>query len=106
MESIKMPTMIPALGVRAGKAAPIIIATDGRSQSDSALVVGRLFAEAADALRLVTVLKPMPMIPEAQMPVTPELDAARRTEAVREATTQMVRTWGDQYDVELYDGDP
>src|SRR5436309_3136817 len=39
METLKIPSMLPALGVRASHAAPIIIATDGRGQSDSAVVV-------------------------------------------------------------------
>ena len=106
MDTLKIPSALPELGIRASHSSPVVIATDGRSQSDSALVVGRLFAEASDAIRLVTVLKPMPVIPEAQMPVTDELESARRDAARREATSQMVRTWDDEYDLEVYDGDP
>src|SRR5262245_39655406 len=106
METLKIPSALPELGVRASRSSPSIIATDGSEQADSALVVGRMFAEGTDALRVVTVLKPMPMIPEAQMPATAELDASRRAEAQREATTQMVRTWDDEHDLEVYDGDP
>ena len=63
MDTLKIPSALPELGIRASHSSPVVIATDGRSQSDSALVVGRLFAESPDAMRLVTVLKPMPVIP-------------------------------------------
>jgi hypothetical protein len=63
METLRIPSTTPELGVRASRAAPVIIATDGRAQSDSALAVGRLLAESTDAIRVVTVLKPMPVLP-------------------------------------------
>lgn len=106
METLKMSSTEPEIGVRATRAAPIIIATDGRTQSDAALIVGRLFAGSADALRLVTVLKTMPIIPETQLPVTADLEAARRAEARREVVIQMGRTWDNEYELELRDGDP
>lgn len=106
METLNHPSALPELGVRASHAAPIIIATDGRAQSDSALVMGRLFAQAPEALRVVTVLKAMPIIPEAPLAVSPDLEAARHDEMRRDVMTQMTRTWDDKYDVELRDGDP
>ena len=51
MDTLNIPSALPEIGVRASHSAPIIIATDGRAQSDSALVVGRLYAESANALR-------------------------------------------------------
>jgi nucleotide-binding universal stress UspA family protein len=106
METLKYPSAMPALGIRANHASPVIIATDGRAQSDAALVVGRMFAESPEALRLVTVLKSMPIIPDAPMSVSADLEASRRAEVRRDVLTQMARTWDDHYDVETYDGDP
>ncbi|HTE45181.1 MAG TPA: universal stress protein, partial [Gemmatimonadaceae bacterium] len=100
------PSISPELGVRATHASPIIIATDGRGQSDSALVVGRLLAESQNALRLISVLKTLPVIPEAQISVSADLEASRNAETLREVKAQMDRTWGDVYDVELRNGDP
>lgn len=96
----------PELGVRATHAAPIIVASDGRAQSDGALAMGRLIADDADALRLVTVLKPVPMIPEAPTPINPDIEAARRAEARRDVFEQARRVWDDEGNVELMEGDP
>jgi nucleotide-binding universal stress UspA family protein len=96
----------PELGVRATHAAPIIVASDGRAQSDGALAMGRLLTDDAEALRLVTVIKPVPMVPEAQISITPDMEAARRAEARREAIEQARRMWDDDVDVELMEGDP
>jgi nucleotide-binding universal stress UspA family protein len=106
MDTLTMSSAVPELGVRATHSAPIVVATDGRTQSDSALVVGRLFAQSANALRLVTVLKPLPIIPDAQPSVTQDLEAARQTEVRREVVGQMRRTWGDEFDIEVRQGDP
>jgi nucleotide-binding universal stress UspA family protein len=106
MTTLKIPSVYPAVGVRASRAAPIIIATDGRTQSDSALALGRLFAAADDAVRIVTVLKTMPIVPEAQLAVSADLEAARRAEARREVISQTARTWGEEPDFELLEGDP
>jgi nucleotide-binding universal stress UspA family protein len=106
MDTLMIQSALPELGVRASRSAPVIIATDGRAQSDSALVVGRMLAGSPDAFRLVTVIKPMPVLPEVQMPVTSELDASRRDGTRRETIAQMTRMWHDEYDVEVADGDP
>lgn len=106
MHTLNALSAAPELGVRASRSAPIIVATDGRAQSDSALVVGRLLAETADALRVVTVLKTIPVIPEAQLTVSADLEAARRAEMRRAVKAQMSRTWDDEYDLEVRDGDP
>lgn len=106
MERLAIPSALPKIGVGASRSAPVIIATDGRAQSDAALTVGRLFAGGADSVRVVTVLKPVPVIPEAQLSVTADIDAARRAEARANALHQVARTWGEDGDVELLEGDP
>jgi nucleotide-binding universal stress UspA family protein len=96
----------PELGVRATNASPVIIASDGRAQSDGALAMGRLLAETPEALRLVTVLRPVPMIPEAPVSLRPDIEASRRAEARREVSEQAHRVWLNDSDVELMEGDP
>src|SRR5438309_1681568 len=91
----------PELGVRASHASPVIIATDGRAQSDSALVVGQLLAGDAGAARIVTVLKTMPILPDGQVPVSADLEASRRAAARREVISQVARTGLDETEVEL-----
>src|SRR4051812_35545333 len=101
MSTLTLPAEVPALGIHARRAAPIIVATDGRAQSDSALMMGRIFAESPEALRVIKVLRPMPIIPESQMVVSEELEASRRAEIQREVIAQMDRTWGSLAQVEL-----
>jgi nucleotide-binding universal stress UspA family protein len=104
--ALEVPSL-PELGVRASRAAPIIIATDGRTQSDAALAVGRLLADDPEAVRLVTVLKPLPVIPQGgQLSIAPDVDAARRADARRKAIVQRDRLWIDPIDVVLEEGDP
>lgn len=106
MDTMRQQSSEPEVGVRASRAAPVVIATDGRRQSDGALVVGRLLAETTDATHIVTVLRALPVIPDAQLSVTADLDAARRAAVKRDISSQMHRTWDDEYDVELREGDP
>src|SRR6476659_5321080 len=94
MGTLTLEIVRPAVGVRAAKASPIIVATDGREQSDEALVAGGLLAGAGgeNGLRVITVLKPMPIVsPEAQLPVSPDVEASRRAEAKRSVRDQLVR---------------
>lgn len=106
MGTLSSSGMAPELGVRATRSAPVIIATDGRTQSDSALTMGRLFAGSLDALRVATVLKPIPMIPEAQLSMTAEAENARRDAIRKTVAGQMMRTWSDVHDLDIRDGDP
>ena len=109
MGTLTMETVRPEMGVRAAKTSPVVVATDGRDQSDAALVAGGLLAGAGDGLRVVNVLKPMPIVsPEAQLPVSPDVEASRRAEAKRTVQEQLGRVWNVPLnaDVELYDGDP
>jgi nucleotide-binding universal stress UspA family protein len=60
-------------------------------------------------LRIVTVVKPMPIVsPEAQLSLSPEVAVSRRAEAKRSVKEQLGRVWDLPLsaDVELYDGDP
>jgi nucleotide-binding universal stress UspA family protein len=106
MHTASTSSTMPEIGVRASRSAPIIIATDGRGQSDSALIIGRLLGESREAVRLVTVVKPMPVIAEVPFPVPNEIDEERNAIIQREIGAQMARTWDDAYDVELFEGDP
>lgn len=96
-------------GIRASVGAPVIVATDGREQSDAALIAGGFLAGNSDALRVVSVLKPMPIVsPEAQVAASPDFEAGRRAHAKRAVRDQMTRVWqdGEGIDIELHDGDP
>ena len=106
METLTIPSIPPELGVRASKAAPVIVATDGQAQSDGALVVGRMFAGSDDALRVVSVVRPVPIIPESGMIVSKEIEISRRAEMMREVIVQMTRTWDAPLDLEVEEGDP
>ncbi len=106
MDTLNATPATPELGVRASRASPVVIATDGRAQSDSALVVGRLFAGSLDAARVVTVMKSMPILPDSQITVSADIHAARRADARRVAMEQLARAWGGESDVELGEGDP
>jgi nucleotide-binding universal stress UspA family protein len=108
MNTFSDPAITPQQGVRANRASPVIIATDGHDQSNSAMLVGRLLAPDNEALRVVTVLKRMPAVnPEVQLPLSPDMEASRRAEQKRAVKHQAGRVWGDEaVDVELCEGDP
>ena len=109
MQTLQMPSTEPQQGSRASRVSPVIIATDGREQSDAALIAGRLFAEDNEALRVVSVLAPMPVVsPEAAIPISPDIEASRRADLKRGVQIQMARAWGGDEigEVEVYDGDP
>jgi Universal stress protein UspA and related nucleotide-binding proteins len=105
METLNASSIQPALGVRATRTAPIIVATDGRAQSDAAFVMGRVLS-GSDAIRLVTVVRPVPILPDTSGPVNAEIVTSRRAEAKHAALRQAERLWQDEGDVEVYDGDP
>jgi nucleotide-binding universal stress UspA family protein len=106
MKTCRLPSSPSALGVRASKAAPIIIATDGLPQTDHALVLARMIAGSADALRVVSVIRPTPMIPESNMVVGLETTRVRRADAQRHVIAQMTRSWEDLCSLEIGEGDP
>ncbi len=98
----------PQEGVRANRASPVIVATDGHDQSNSAMLLGRLLAPQSDALRIVTVLKRLPSVtPEMPLPLTADVEASRRADQKRMVRHQAARVWGEEeLDVELCEGDP
>src|SRR6185312_4618401 len=83
-------------------------ATDGRDQSDPAIVAGRIFAGSDDALRVITVLRPLPVVSsEASVPVPPDVEASRRADQKRAVAAQLRRLCGAaDIDIELHAGDP
>jgi nucleotide-binding universal stress UspA family protein len=109
MQTLQVPSSEPQQGIRASRVSPVIVATDGREQSDAALIAGRLFAGEKDALRVASVLTPMPiMTPEATLPISPDVEASRRADLKRGVQIQMARAWAGEElaDVELSEGDP
>ena len=107
MKTFSDPAIMTQQGLRANRASPVIVATDGHEQSNSAMIVARLLA-ADDAMRVITVLKRMPAVnPEIQLPLSPDMEASRRAEQKRTVKQQAGRVWGDdRIDVELCEGDP
>jgi len=95
-------------GVRASRVSPVIIATDGEDQSNSAMVVGRLLATTPDAIRLATVVKPLPIVSaEAPIPATEEVEASRRVDRWLSIEAQSARVWGGHVaDIDICEGDP
>ena len=106
MPALRTPSIEPELGVRASKFAPVIIATDGRRQSDAAMVVGKMLAPAPNALKIVSVVRPLPIVPESGMVVNGELALSRRADAQREAIAQMTRTLEQLAPLDVLEGDP
>lgn len=106
METLKKAPDAPQRGVCATKAAPIIVATDGRTQSDAAVAIGQLLAESRDALHVVTAVKLPPAVSEAQLIGYADWDAARRATARRDVLEQVARVSDEAADVELEEGDP
>src|SRR5690349_21622333 len=106
MPTFRTPSLQPELGVRATKAAPVIIATDGRPQSDSALVVGKMLAPAPNALKVVSVVRPLPVVPESGMVVNGDLALSLRADAQRDVIAQMTRTLEELAPLDVLEGDP
>jgi nucleotide-binding universal stress UspA family protein len=65
-------------------------------------------AGTSDALRVITVLKALPMVsPEAAVPISADVQSARRAELRRAVVEQTNRIWGEPaVDVELAEGEP
>src|ERR1700712_5637877 len=95
----------PEQGVRATRYSPVIAATDGREQSDAALTVARFLANSPDALRVISVLKTMPVIPEAPAALPADIEHSRREALRRDISAHMLRALNDEVDVEVRDGD-
>jgi hypothetical protein len=81
MKMFSDAAIAPQAGVRANRASPVIVATDGHDQSNSAMLLGRLLAPEKDALRIVTVLKQLPSVtPEMPISMSADAEASRRAE--------------------------
>src|SRR4051812_25597512 len=106
MTTAIMPAAAPGIGLKPSQFAPVIVATDGRAQSDGALAVGRILAESSDALRLVSVLPPTAMIPETHLVVAGDLAPSRRSELQEAVNVQMLRVWGTTEPLQVETGDP
>jgi nucleotide-binding universal stress UspA family protein len=106
METLLLTATSPELGVRASKAAPIIVATDGQTQSDAALFVGLMLAGAPAAIKVVSVIKPMPMVAESMMVMGDDLIRSRRAEVQRQVIQQMIRVWDRLEPFEIQEGEP
>lgn len=106
MGMLRIPSIPPELGVHASKAAPIIVATDGERQSDAALVVGRLLTNDQAALKVVAVVRPLPIVPESGMVVNHDLAVSRRADMQRQVIAQMTRAIEELEPLEVLEGDP
>src|SRR5690242_7479614 len=80
--------------VQTSRAIPVVVATDGRAESDSALVLGRLLAGPAEQMRVVTVSAPAAAPTSAQ------------TTLVSNVLTQMDRVGARDGSLDLLEGDP
>jgi nucleotide-binding universal stress UspA family protein len=105
MDTLKISSIQPEIGVRASRTAPIIVGTDGQTQSDAALVMARVLSTTPEAVRLITAVRRVPVFPDAPSSVNADVEAARRADAKHDALAQVERIWGDDTDVEVYDGD-
>jgi nucleotide-binding universal stress UspA family protein len=106
MTTIAVAEGLPAIGLRASKVAPIIVASDGEAQSVGALVIGRMLAGPSGAMRLVSVLKPMPAFPDSGMAYTTDIDQARRGDLHRHVLIQTGRVFDTPMRPEILSGDP
>ena len=77
---------------------PYIIATDGSERADGALRAAELLiARYGATAKIVSVVEPLPIVaPEVQLPVTPELEQARRADRMTALRDQLLRVTGDE----------
>ena len=106
MTTLQVNERRPALGIRATKNAPVILATDGQSQSDSAMILGNILAGSHEALRVLSVLRSSPAIPDVGVAMTADIDHTRRQDLLDAVKNQTARHFGTPFAVEVLDGDP
>jgi nucleotide-binding universal stress UspA family protein len=72
------------------------------------MVIGRLLAGSPDAIRLATVVKPLPVVSvDAPIVAPPGVEASRGVHAWLSVEEQSIRVWGGHLaDVDVYEGDP
>jgi nucleotide-binding universal stress UspA family protein len=103
-----IPMLIPRVPSSTAEA-PILIASDGRPQSDAAIIAAKLAARDACGIRAVMVLEPMPIVaPEVQFIHVAEIEATRRETLVGELDAQLHRVAGvdTSWPFEVRVGDP
>jgi nucleotide-binding universal stress UspA family protein len=96
----------PAIGIRASKAAPVIIATDGHPQSRGALALGGILAGGAGSVRVVSAVRPMPLVPDVGASMTTDMDRLRREDLFRAVSQQTETLMSEPARPEIVDGDP
>lgn len=105
-----MTDVLPRLARRsldaAVSGAHLVVATDGRPQSDAALAISRLLLKPADTLRLVSVVLPVNLAPESMLLFSVELETERRAQLQKAIAAQTKRVWGNSESAEMTDGDP
>jgi len=86
----------------------MIVASDGRAQSDAAIRAGALLADTSDAWWVLTVVSPFPiMAPELDLQLTAEAAVVHREAQVGAVREQVGRILGEQsVRVEALDGNP
>jgi nucleotide-binding universal stress UspA family protein len=109
MTTMHEAALAPQQGPRATRSSPVIVATDGHDQSNSAMLMAQLLAGEKDALRVISVLRSLPVVAPAEAPATVSADfeSARLREQTRIVRQQAGRVWNDDaIDVEVTEGDP
>src|SRR5262245_38748556 len=109
MSTLTLPSTAPWKGIRAKRTSPVLVATDGCAQSDGAIVAGLVLAGEPDAMRVITVLPPLPVVtPEVPLAISPDMATARKAAARNAAMAQLDRMLGTAIpkDVEVVEGDP
>jgi nucleotide-binding universal stress UspA family protein len=82
----------PAAYGSTGVTDPVVVATDGRVESDAALLAAMTLLPGAAPLSVVAVLEPMPYVtPEVQIPMPPETELARERALRTRVEQQMTR---------------
>jgi nucleotide-binding universal stress UspA family protein len=90
------------------ESAPMIVATDGREQSDAAIRAGALLAGRSDAWFVLTVVSPLPITaPELDLRIAAEAVAVHRETQVQAVHDQVRWILGErEVRVEALDGNP
>lgn len=86
-----------------------IVASDGKSQSDGALLAARALQASTDEVRIVAAVPPLPIVsPEAQLPIDPEVESRRAADlgAAVEAQAQRVLGARSAWSVDVRAGEP
>jgi len=96
------------IGYAPTDASPMIVATDGREQSDAAVRAGAVLGGSSDAWSVVTVVSPLPIVaPELDLRLAAEAVAAHRETQVDAVRDQVRRILGERaVRVETLDGGP